>query len=167
MAQQIQLQQSLLGMNGMGMTMNGGLSPMGLMNLQSAGLLSPSALAALGSPGGAQRRSPRHSDGRSPTGGRSPNPSVVPGSGVNPDEQIDMHLLQDVGNWLRSLRLHKCARRTPVCGLTRARRYTTNFAHSKWQDMVVMTDADLQKMGVSALGARRKRTSALGDVGLI
>jgi hypothetical protein len=35
-------------------------------------------------------------------------------------------------------------------------KYTPNFEGSKWRDMVVMTDADLEDKGVAALGARRK-----------
>ena len=49
--------------------------------------------------------------------------------------------LPDVPAWLRSLRLHK---------------YTPNFEGCKWQDMVVMDEAALEKQGVAALGARRK-----------
>ncbi|KAK4698697.1 glycerophosphoryl diester phosphodiesterase, partial [Phenoliferia sp. Uapishka_3] len=63
------------------------------------------------------------------------------GSGSNPDEAIDLSLLGDVPAWLRSLRLHK---------------YTPNFEHSHWKDMVMLDDAGLEAKGVGALGARRK-----------
>jgi NaMN:DMB phosphoribosyltransferase len=54
---------------------------------------------------------------------------------------VDPALLNDIPAWLRSLRLHK---------------YTPNFEACKWQDMVVMDEAQLEAKGVSALGARRK-----------
>ena len=50
-------------------------------------------------------------------------------------------MLNDVPAWLRHLRLHK---------------YTPNFEHSNWREMVLMDDHDLEQMGVAALGARRK-----------
>lgn len=78
-----------------------------------------------------QRRSPRPSD-RSVSGQRKDN-LVVPGSGSNPDEPVDMNLLSDVAAWLRSLRLHK---------------YTSNFERSNWRDMVAMDDAALEAQGV-------------------
>jgi hypothetical protein len=49
--------------------------------------------------------------------------------------------LNDVGAWLRSLRLHK---------------YSPNFEGMKWQDMVSLDEAALEAKGVAALGARRK-----------
>jgi hypothetical protein len=87
------------------------------------------------------RRSPRQND-RSP-GGNSNKSSAptIPGSGSNPDEPLDMHLLGDTAAWLRSLRLHK---------------YTPNFDGSNWKEMVMLDDAGLEAKGVSALGARRK-----------
>jgi hypothetical protein len=98
---------------------------------------------------GQSRRSPRPHELRSPNP-RSPNPlspspgatsNVVAGSGSNPLEPLDMMLLADVPNWLRSLRLHK---------------YTPQFEGSNWKTMVLMDDADLEKKGVGAVGARRK-----------
>ncbi|MBW0523449.1 hypothetical protein O181_063164 [Austropuccinia psidii MF-1] len=79
---------------------------------------------------------------RSP-GGRSPvgKPSHAPGSGSNPDEELDMKLLSDIPQWLRGLRLHK---------------YTPNFEGCTWQEMVLMSDSDLEGRGVAAVGARRK-----------
>ncbi|GAA5943305.1 Vts1p [Sporobolomyces koalae] len=96
------------------------------------------------------RRSPRPHDGRSPQSfpmsshrsGNSSTASQLPsGSGSNPDEPLDFALLGDTPSWLRSLRLHK---------------YTSNFEGIGWKEMVRMSDADLEKRGVSALGARRK-----------
>lgn len=95
------------------------------------------------------RRSPRPHD-RSPTSfamtshrsGNSSTASQLPaGSGSNPDEPLDFSLLGDTPAWLRSLRLHK---------------YTPNFEGIGWKEMVKMSDEDLEKRGVSALGARRK-----------
>ena len=74
---------------------------------------------------------------------------VVPGSGVNPDEAIDLVLLSDVAAWLRSLRLHK---------------YTTTFERSNWREMVAMDDAALEAKGVAALGARRKLLKVFENV---
>ncbi|SAM05896.1 hypothetical protein [Absidia glauca] len=56
-------------------------------------------------------------------------------------EVIDMELLQDVPAWFRSLRLHK---------------YNSIFEPMKWQDIVKLTDTELEAKGVAALGARRK-----------
>jgi hypothetical protein len=61
--------------------------------------------------------------------------------GKKDEEDVDPALLNDIPGWLRSLRLHK---------------YTPNFEGMKWQDMVVLDEAALEKKGVAALGARRK-----------
>ena len=53
----------------------------------------------------------------------------------------DLHLLKDVPNWLRTLRLHK---------------YTDNLKDMKWQDLVQLDDEGLEKRGVAAKGARSK-----------
>ncbi|TKA51118.1 Protein VTS1 [Cryomyces minteri] len=77
-----------------------------------------------------------HSDitrGRSPRGRR--------GSSKPPDDPTDLSLLNDVPNWLRSLRLHK---------------YTDNLKDMRWQDLVALDEQGLEKKGVNALGARRK-----------
>lgn len=76
-------------------------------------------------------------------GVRSPvnKPTHVPGSGSNPDEELDMKLLSDIPAWLRGLRLHK---------------YTPNFETCTWQEMVMMGESDLEARGVAAVGARRK-----------
>ncbi|TFK63142.1 hypothetical protein BDN72DRAFT_803553 [Pluteus cervinus] len=57
------------------------------------------------------------------------------------EDDVDPQLLNDIPAWLRSLRLHK---------------YTPNFEGMKWQDMVMMDEAQLEAKGVAALGARRK-----------
>lgn len=54
---------------------------------------------------------------------------------------IDPALLNDVPAWLRSLRLHK---------------YTPNFTGMNWEDLVMMSEDELEAKGVAALGARRK-----------
>jgi hypothetical protein len=65
------------------------------------------------------------------------------------DNYIDPNLLQDVGSWLRSLRLHK---------------YTENLADLQWQELVSLTDEDLEARGVNALGARRKMLKVFEQV---
>jgi len=84
--------------------------------------------------------------GRSPglrsagsVGGRVDN--GVTGSTPKGEEDVDPSLLNDIPAWLRSLRLHK---------------YTPNFEGMKWQDIVVLDEAQLEGKGVAALGARRK-----------
>jgi hypothetical protein len=71
--------------------------------------------------------------GRSPRGRR--------GSSKPPEDPTDPNLLNDIPSWLRSLRLHK---------------YTDNLKDLKWQELVELDDAGLEKRGVNALGARRK-----------
>ncbi|KAI8096455.1 uncharacterized protein BX664DRAFT_324037 [Halteromyces radiatus] len=57
------------------------------------------------------------------------------------DSVVDMELLNDVPGWFRSLRLHK---------------YNAIFESMRWQDIIRLSDQDLQTKGVAALGARRK-----------
>ncbi|KAI8081395.1 uncharacterized protein BX664DRAFT_340305 [Halteromyces radiatus] len=64
-------------------------------------------------------------------------------------EIIDMDLLQDVPAWFRSLRLHK---------------YNSIFEPMKWQDIIKLTDSDLEAKGVAALGARRKMLKVFENV---
>lgn len=71
--------------------------------------------------------------GRSPRGRR--------GSSKPPEDPTDVHLLQDIPAWLRSLRLHK---------------YTDILKDLRWQDLIELDDAALEARGVNALGARRK-----------
>ena len=71
--------------------------------------------------------------GRSPRGKR--------GTSKPPEDPTDITLLQDVPNWLRSLRLHK---------------YTENLKGMKWTELVELDDKGLEDKGVNALGARRK-----------
>ena len=71
--------------------------------------------------------------GRSPRGRR--------GTSKPPDDPTDPILLQDIPNWLRSLRLHK---------------YTDNLKDLKWTDLIELDEKGLEDKGVNALGARRK-----------
>lgn len=57
------------------------------------------------------------------------------------EEDFDPEMLNDIPNWLRSLRLHK---------------YTSCFDGLTWQELVVLDDASLEARGVAALGARRR-----------
>lgn len=79
--------------------------------------------------------------GRSPRGRR--------GSSKPPEDPTDPTLLQDIPNWLRSLRLHK---------------YTDNLKDLKWQELVELDDAGLEARGVNALGARRKMLKVFEQV---
>jgi len=67
-------------------------------------------------------------------------------------EVIDMALLEDVPSWLRSLRLHK---------------YTPIFEKYHWKQIVLFNDAELEGMGVSALGARRKMLKVFQEICLL
>ncbi|KAF2169635.1 hypothetical protein M409DRAFT_20048 [Zasmidium cellare ATCC 36951] len=71
--------------------------------------------------------------GRSPRGRR--------GSSKPPEDPTDLALLNDIPNWLRTLRLHK---------------YTDNLKDMKWQDLVQLDDDGLEQRGVAAKGARTK-----------
>lgn len=65
------------------------------------------------------------------------------------ENPADAKLLSDIPAWLRQLRLHK---------------YTENLKTIKWQDLVKMTEEDLESKGISALGARRKLMKAFETV---
>ncbi|KAM0787902.1 hypothetical protein ACM66B_003951 [Microbotryomycetes sp. NB124-2] len=135
-------QQALLSPGRLG----GGLGnvDMGGMGLGRVGLGMHGPASPRRSPRANERSPGGHSSGMySPYYGSSnkANLHTGAGSGANPDEPLDMNLLQDVPAWLRSLRLHK---------------YTPNFEKSSWQEMIKLDDAALDAHGVSALGARRK-----------
>lgn len=102
-------------------------SGMGALNLGQFGI---------GLVGGHEGYLSDHSEmarGRSPRGRR--------GTSKPPEDPTDPSLLQDVPNWLRSLRLHK---------------YTDNLKDLNWTDLVELDDKGLEDRGVNALGARRK-----------
>ncbi|KAG7090935.1 hypothetical protein E1B28_010008 [Marasmius oreades] len=62
---------------------------------------------------------------------------------TKPEDEVDPELLNDIPAWLKTLRLHK---------------YTDCFKGMTWQEMVVLDEDELEKKGVSALGARRRLT---------
>jgi hypothetical protein len=155
-----------LGSPTLGMGLHGiGMQPMSPFNMNMLGMsLSPEAqllaaqMAASGfgqpnwlgmqpmSPGLAGQLGPGGGRKSGPNSARSPPPHSARSVGSRAessrgDEDVDPALLNDIPAWLRSLRLHK---------------YTPNFEACKWQDMVVMDEAQLEAKGVSALGARRK-----------
>ncbi|KAJ1910825.1 Flap-structured DNA-binding and RNA-binding protein [Mycoemilia scoparia] len=68
---------------------------------------------------------------------------------AKPQDVVDFELLQDIPAWLRSLRLHK---------------YTSSFEGYNWHDIIEMTDEDLMKQGVAALGARRKMLKVFENI---
>ncbi|KAF5362851.1 hypothetical protein D9758_007063 [Tetrapyrgos nigripes] len=139
------------GMNGMN-----AMSPFN-MNMLSAMGISPeaqllAAQMALQQPGFFNQMQAQNSPGSAGIGnnrrGMQNNrglktPGSASSSGATPkgEEDVDPQLLTDIPAWLRSLRLHK---------------YTPNFEGMKWQDMVVLDEAQLEAQGVAALGARRK-----------
>ncbi|VDB90274.1 unnamed protein product [Peniophora sp. CBMAI 1063] len=139
--------QNLNMMNMMGMNMGGMTPEQALLAAQMA------AAQGFGQPGlspflgmqqqqqaaAMQRTMQRGPGGRSP-GGKS-STSGRTGGGDKGEDDVDPALLEDIPAWLRSLRLHK---------------YTPNFENVKWQDMVRMDEAALERQGVAALGARRK-----------
>ena len=72
-------------------------------------------------------------------------------SSLMPPEIIDMDLLTNIPAWLKILRLHK---------------YTDYLKDMRWQDLVELSDDDLEAKGVKALGARRKLLKAFEAVKL-
>ncbi|KAI9806628.1 MAG: Flap-structured DNA-binding and RNA-binding protein [Sarcosagium campestre] len=134
----------------------GGFSGMGFASPQNNGFLTaydgsiPMINNGLGNVGMGQMGQSSHegylSDhsearGRSPRGRR--------GTSKPPEDPTDPSLLEDIPNWLRSLRLHK---------------YTDNLKDLKWTDLVELDDAALEKRGVNALGARRKMLKVFEQV---
>ncbi|KAF9453153.1 hypothetical protein P691DRAFT_720318 [Macrolepiota fuliginosa MF-IS2] len=126
---------------------------LGMHQPMSAGAGLGSAASHLG--GGMGMGSGRRPAG-GPMSGRSPglrsassagsrgdggNGGVGGGGTPKGEEDVDPALLNDIPAWLRSLRLHK---------------YTPNFEMMKWQDIVMLDEAQLEGKGVAALGARRK-----------
>lgn len=130
-------QGSNMGGMGMGIPQNNGFlaaydgmgqlnNGMGAMNLNAFGMGAMTSEGYLSDASEIQR-------GRSPRGRR--------GSSRPPEDPTDPALLKDVPAWLRTLRLHK---------------YTDNLKDMKWQDLVQLDDAGLEKRGVAAKGARTK-----------
>lgn len=64
-------------------------------------------------------------------------------------ETVDFDLMQDVQAWLRTLRLHK---------------YADAFEGLTWQQVVRMTDEDMEQAGVNTIGARRKLLKVFENV---
>ncbi|CAO3598268.1 unnamed protein product [Absidia cylindrospora] len=64
-------------------------------------------------------------------------------------ETVDLELMKDVQNWLRSLRLHK---------------YDHAFIGLQWQQVIRMTDQDMIDAGVNTIGARRKLVKVFENV---
>ena len=80
-----------------------------------------------------------HGDGSEIPRGRSPRGKR--GSSRPPEDHADLDLLDDLPAWLRSLRLHK---------------YTDELKKFNWKELVRLDDKQLEKEGVSAMGARNK-----------
>lgn len=89
----------------------------------------------------------------------SPKPqAATPTAPANPpapaqpphqENYADLALLQDIGAWLKSLRLHK---------------YTECLKDLTWQELVELDDAQLDARGVNALGARRKMLKVFDQI---
>lgn len=71
------------------------------------------------------------------------------GSSMNPRTLTDPRLLTNIPSWLKSLRLHK---------------YSEALGAKKWDELIYLDDDSLEKMGISALGARRKLLKAFAIV---
>lgn len=122
---------SQIGLGGFGSPQNNGF----LAADYSSPLLSGGAFALgqFGTIEGYLSDEPSTARGRSPRSRR--------GTSKPPEDPTDPALLADISQWLRSLRLHK---------------YTDNLKDLKWQELIMLSDEDLEKRGVNALGARRK-----------
>jgi hypothetical protein len=64
-------------------------------------------------------------------------------------EQMDIESVRDIPTWLHSLRLHK---------------YAPLFENMSWTEMIKLSDEELERMGMVALGARRKILKAFDMV---
>ncbi|KAI7855143.1 hypothetical protein BDC45DRAFT_605206 [Circinella umbellata] len=64
-------------------------------------------------------------------------------------DTIDMELVKDIPAFLKSLRLHK---------------YNQIFESMKWQDMIKLSNEELEAKGVAALGARRKMLNVFENI---
>ena len=149
----------LAGMNPMQMNMLNLQAQMSAMGLQGmspeAQMLAAQMAAGFQSPGWMGMQSGLNSigvnrgrgnggnggGGRSPGAPRSTTGSSSGAAAKKDEEDFDPAILTDIPAWLRSLRLHK---------------YTPNFEHMNWKDIVLLDDAGLESKGVAALGARRK-----------
>lgn len=69
--------------------------------------------------------------------------------GLNSLELIELKYLSDLPIWLKNLRLHK---------------YTKILENYKWKELVYLSDSELELIGVTALGARRKLLKAFDIV---
>ncbi|KAI9498619.1 hypothetical protein BDB00DRAFT_393100 [Zychaea mexicana] len=91
--------------------------------------------------------------GKSPapssSGSRTPKDGSSYNSNKKASETVNLELLEDVPAFFRSLRLHK---------------YNAIFEPMKWQDIVKLSDEDLQAKGVAALGARRKMLKVFENI---
>ena len=77
------------------------------------------------------------------------NSNAINGSSMNPRTLTDPSLLTNIPVWLKSLRLHK---------------YSDALSHKKWDELIYLDDEMLEKIGISALGARRKLLKAFAIV---
>ncbi|KDN45303.1 hypothetical protein K437DRAFT_278482 [Tilletiaria anomala UBC 951] len=130
----------------------------GAGGLRSAGLGGRNAFGGPGLSVGTQgtrdkpQRSPRIPGNNLPASARAATfaSSGSGGGGASAEDEVaDLSTLNDTAAWLRQLRLHK---------------YTSNFEHDHWRDMVLMDEKALEDKGVAALGARRKMLKTFENV---
>lgn len=68
---------------------------------------------------------------------------------MTPNNLTDFNLLLNIPMWLKTLRLHK---------------YSESLGDINWEKLIYLDDQDLEKLGVTALGARRKLLKAFNIV---
>ncbi|KIO23887.1 hypothetical protein M407DRAFT_244636 [Tulasnella calospora MUT 4182] len=103
-----------------------------------------------GQPGGPNNRPPRggartpgaqgSASARGGAANKAGRPAAKPKAQLK-DDDINITLLNDIPTWFHTLRLHK---------------YTPVVQGKNWKDLVIMNDKELEELGISALGARRK-----------
>ncbi|OMH81450.1 Protein VTS1 [Zancudomyces culisetae] len=71
----------------------------------------------------------------------NPNSAAISLPNTAKDPSVDFEILNDIPSWMKSLRLHK---------------YTHCFEGMTYLDIIKLDDSQLSKLGVQALGARRK-----------
>ncbi|KAG8917490.1 hypothetical protein FRC02_003080 [Tulasnella sp. 418] len=143
-----------MGMGGMGIQPGSLEAQILAAQLAAGGSFSPGmngGFGVVGQPGGPANMGAGQGNSRSTRGGGGGNNNnqrsgggagnKVSSGNKDKEEDFDPAVLGDVPTWLRTLRLHK---------------YTPNFEGMTWKEMVTMDDDQLEKIGVSALGARRK-----------
>ncbi|KAG9011506.1 hypothetical protein FRB90_007222 [Tulasnella sp. 427] len=123
-----------MGMGNFGMGMGMGMGVQG----QPGG---PNSNMRLGGRGGGRAGSATGAPStRGGAANKTARPAAKPKAQLK-DDDINAALLNDIPTWFHTLRLHK---------------YTPVVQNKNWRDLVVMNDKELEDLGITALGARRK-----------